>query len=237
MRGLNLANDRKRDAVVGLDAIPKKPAIRYVLKDGRERRNVKILKSMLPLDITQLVKTYGSAESVSQALIDSDPEVDIEQIGRIITRTHKLFLKQDNTIAYRATLVEVLKNPDGTERERRDLSKTTSNVHTDVPIQWSGKKFAKDAAVRKFIFSRKYQIKHVSGLTYDFLYEMAKDLHNSNSLMFIGGGKKGSEPIVLTTGGDPYRGFLEGRIDGDKYCLILHLSNTELKGVPTHATE
>jgi len=60
---------------------------------------------------------------------------------------------------------------------------------------------------------------------------MAKSLHESNSLMFVGGGKKGIDPVVLTTGGVPYRGFLEGRIDGDKYCLILHLTNMELKGV------
>jgi hypothetical protein len=58
---------------------------------------------------------------------------------------------------------------------------------------------------------------------------MAKDLHDSDSLMFMGGGKKGNEPLVLTQGGESYRGFLEGRIDGDKYCLILHLTNMEMK--------
>jgi hypothetical protein len=58
---------------------------------------------------------------------------------------------------------------------------------------------------------------------------MAKSLQESNSLMLVGGGKKGTDPIVLTGGGTPYRGFLEGRIKDDKYCLILHLTNLELK--------
>lgn len=89
------------------------------------------------------------------------------------------------------------------------------------------------AAVKKFVFSRKYQIKHVNGLTYDFLYDMAKTLAESNALMFMGGGPKGIEPIILTTGGEPQRGFLEGRIDGNKYCLILHLTNLELKNIIT----
>jgi len=34
---------------------------------------------------------------------------------------------------------------------------------------------------------------------------------------------------VFSQGGEPYRGFLEGRIDGDRYCLILHLTNLEVK--------
>jgi hypothetical protein len=50
-------------------------------------------------------------------------------------------------------------------------------------------------------------------------------------MVLVGGGKKGNEPIVLSLGGTPYRGFLEGRIEGDKYCLILHLSNMELKDI------
>jgi len=29
--------------------------------------------------------------------------------------------------------------------------------------------------------------------------------------------------------GSPYRGFLEGRVDGERYILLLHLSNMELK--------
>jgi hypothetical protein len=58
---------------------------------------------------------------------------------------------------------------------------------------------------------------------------MAKQLSTGNTMMFVGGGKKGSDPIVLSLGGTLYRGFLEGRVEGEKYCLILHLTNMEFR--------
>ena len=87
-------------------------------------------------------------------------------------------------------------------------------------------------ALRMFVFTKKYQVKHVNGLTYDFLYDMAKQLAEKNAMMLIGSGLKGVGPIVLSDGGTNYRAFLEGRIDGEKYCLILHLTNLELKALP-----
>lgn len=231
MRGINIVNDKKRDAEVAFESIGKKSSIRMILKDGRERTNVKILKSTLDLTEENLTAQYGDLKSLGEAIIGDDPEVDMEIIGKKISGTHKLYLNKDNKIAYRVNMVQVIKNPDGSEKERRDLVKAASNITGENQVQWSGKKMPKDLAIRKFVFSRKYQIKHVSGLTYDFLYNMAKDLHETKSLMFVGTGKKGNEPIVLSTGGAQYRGFLEGRIDGEKYCLILHLTNLEVKGL------
>ena len=46
----------------------------------------------------------------------------------------------------------------------------------------------------------------------------------------IGGGK-GNEPLVMNDNGRPYRAFLEGKISGNSYCLIMHLSNQEYKTV------
>ena len=70
---------------------------------------------------------------------------------------------------------------------------------------------------------------HINGLTYDFLYEMAKELHEAKALMIVGAGPNGKSPLIFRSRSLPYRGFLEGRIDGDKYILLLHLSNLELK--------
>ena len=61
---------------------------------------------------------------------------------------------------------------------------------------------------------------------------MAKKLADAKALMLVGGGEKGTGPIILNSGGTSYRGFLEGRVDGDKYMLILHLTNLELKELP-----
>ena len=76
-----------------------------------------------------------------------------------------------------------------------------------------------------------YQVQHVNGLTYDFLFDMAKKLADADAMMLVGGGQKGIEPLVMANGGTPYRAFLEGRVDGDKYALILRLTNMELKSI------
>jgi len=129
-------------------------------------------------------------------------------------------------------MLEVIKNKDGVEIERRPLQQKEANISLeDIPIQWSGKFISKKKAVDQFVFSRHYQIRHVNGLTYDFLYQMAKELHEKDALMFVGAGVKGNKPVVVTTGGTPYRAFLEGRVDGDLYCLILHLTHLELTTV------
>jgi hypothetical protein len=128
--------------------------------------------------------------------------------------------------------VQVLYNADGSEREKRELSKALANIATETPLQWSGRQFPKADAARKFVFTKNYQLRHTNGLTYDFLYAMAKQLHEAKALMFIGAGKKGNEPLVISAGGEPYRAFLEGRIEGEKYCLILHLTNIEIKPLP-----
>ena len=60
---------------------------------------------------------------------------------------------------------------------------------------------------------------------------MAKTLDDKKSLMFLGGGKSGKEPLIFQTNGSPYRGFLDGRINKNQYQLILRLSNMELKKV------
>ena len=47
----------------------------------------------------------------------------------------------------------------------------------------------------------------------------------------LGGGASGKEPLLFVPNGSPYRGLLEGRVDGERYMLLLHLSNMELKGL------
>jgi len=233
MRAINLANAKKRDAEVAFETAPRQQNIRMTLPDGGDYRSVKLLKSTANLD--KLTEQYGSMKAVGEAIIESDPEVDLEMVGKILSRTHRLYLTASGELAYRVNLEQVIYNADGSERERRDVSKLPSNIAGEIPIQWSGRKFPKKDAVRRFVFARNYQIRHTSGLTYDFLYEMAKELQEADALMFVGAGKKGNEPILLTAGGDPYRGFLEGRVEGDSYCLILHLTNLELKPLPETA--
>jgi hypothetical protein len=230
MREINLSNDKKRDARVGLESGAKKAAVRFVLPDGRERRNVKFVKTTCTA--ASLLKQHGDLLTAGRALIAHDGETDMETVGRLIARTYKLYLNPDNSVAYRVNLVQAIYNPDGSEKEQRELAKAQANISGEIPLQWTGRKFPKAEAVRRFVFTRSYQIHHTNGLTYDFLHNMAKQLAEADALMFVGAGKKGSDPIVLSSGGEPYRGFLEGRVDGGGYLLILHLTNLELKPLP-----
>jgi hypothetical protein len=51
------------------------------------------------------------------------------------------------------------------------------------------------------------------------------------AIFMLAGGVKGNEPLVFQDGGKTYRAFLEGRIRGNSYILLIHLSNLELKGI------
>jgi hypothetical protein len=73
------------------------------------------------------------------------------------------------------------------------------------------------------------QLRHVDGVTYDFLFGIAKELDEKDSVMLLAAGEGGKGPLVLQAHGSPYRGFLEGRVDGEKFLLLLHLSAMELK--------
>jgi hypothetical protein len=235
MRAIHIANEKKRDAEVGFEALPKRENVTMVLSDGRERKNVKFIRSLASLDT--LKQSYGELTKVAEALVSGDPEIDMELMGKFVNKTHRLWMTSDKKIAYRVNLVDVVHNPDGSEKERRDFSKVQGNIKdAEIPVQWSGKMMPKSEALRKFVFTKSYQIRHTSGLTYDFLFDMAKQLHENKSLMRVGAGKKGNEPLRISDGGEPYQGFLEGRIDGDKYCLVLHLTNLELKALPAPVT-
>lgn len=84
-------------------------------------------------------------------------------------------------------------------------------------------------AVRRFAFARTIQLRHVDGLTYDFLAGMAQELAKDQVLVRLGAGANGRAPLIFQLNGSPYQGFLSGRVDGEKYQLLLHLSNLELK--------
>jgi len=231
MRSINLANEKKRDARVSYEGHRQKSNVDYVLKDGSPRKTIKILKTTLAQNIFSLEKKYGNKESIADAIIDSDPEIDPEITGMIIDSTKKLYISNDNEILYGVDLFEISRAPDGSEKDRQFITRQAANVNSDIPIRCTGKRIPKEKAIKMFVFSNKYQIKHVNGLTYDFLFDIAKSLHDDNKMMLVGGGPKGTDPLIFYEGGTAFRAFLEGRISGEKYCLILHLTQLELKEV------
>ncbi len=238
MPNINLTDSRNRDAVVKAETTGIDETVRYVDDQGQQASTRKILKATVDHDFATLVKAHqDDAAALGAALIAGDPEVDMDICGLYLWGVSKVYVDKSDSIVYRIEQQEIVRGPDGSVREKRPRSRPEANVDAEIPLTWTGKKIAKEAAVRRFVFASKLQIVHINGLTYDFLYGIAKELADANSLMMLGGGSKGREPLIFRSGSVPYRGFLEGRIDGDKYLLLLHLSNLELKAPGNNETK
>ena len=109
MRAINITNEKKRDTVVAFSPGPKNETITMVLKDGREKTNVKYIKSLAGVD--KLKEKYGDMIKLGEALIKGDPEIDMEQTGRYVKKTLRLWMTADNEIAYRVNFVEAVLIP------------------------------------------------------------------------------------------------------------------------------
>jgi len=237
MATINLSNSKGRDAIVGSQSVLQALKVRWLDEQGRQVQSARLMKSVLSHDLGALEAKAGGRDKIARHLIEGDPEIDVENFGSILKDTSRVFINPDGQIVRKVKQFEVIKNPDGTERERRPYKAAQPNAATETPLKWSGKLMKKKDVYNRFVFAGKRQIAHVNGLTYDFLFGIARELEQSQSLMLLGAGPKGNLPLVLTRGGQQFRGFLEGRTQGEQYCLILHLSNMELKAAaPVPAT-
>ncbi len=233
MPNINLRDARNRDALVRADSVRQIASVRYVDDKGGKVQLRKVLKGTLDNGLDALMAANdGNLDAVGAALLASDPEIDMERAGTFIVDSARVYVNTDNKIVYRIVQTEIVRGTDGMERERRPKKRVAGNVDGEIPLTWTGRKMKKADALARFVFHSKLQIVHVNGLTYDFLYGIAKELADADSLMLLGAGASGKEPLILRHGTTPCRGFLEGRIDGDKYVLLLHLSKMELKAPP-----
>ena len=229
MPNINLRDKRNRDAVVRAETIGQSATVQYVDKDGSHVRLRKVLKATSEHGLDRLMAAAGDEAKLAEALAAGDTDVDAERVGMFLTDTSRVFVSEKGDIAFHIEQIEIVRSPSGEEKERRPRRRPEPNVESEIPISWTGKLIKTDEAVRRFVFSSKLQIVHVNGLTYDFLYGMAKELAEAKSLMLLGAGKSGKDPLIFRRGSTPHRGFLEGRIDGEKYVLLLHLSKLEMK--------
>lgn len=228
MRKIHVTNAGGRNATVSMEGLMQPKGSRPGLPD----RDVSFTRYLACTENglhERLVAAHG--EDYGQALVDGDPEIDMERVGKRVGDTDRIYLSSTGDVLYAAPrVVEVILGPDGSEKGRRAPEDIEANINDEgTPIRWTGRKMPKRDAARRFVFRRTVQVRHVDGVTYDYLFEMAKTLADEDVVMMLGGGKRGRDPLVFQTNGTPYRAFLEGRVDGEKYQLLLHLSNMELK--------
>lgn len=230
-RQINLADNKGRNAEVIFKSFTKKPFVKTVTPKGEATQTVRVLKSVAQNSYDFLLKANGGDEAVAQLLITADPEFDNSMTGLFVEETSKVYIDADLKPVFRIKKTEAVYLPGGTLKEERTPKETIANILAENPIKPAGKLLSKKEVYNKFVFSKKYQLTHINGLTFDFLYEMAKDLQEKDSMMMLAGGAKGNEPLVFQDGGKTYRAFLEGRVKDKSYILLIHLSNLELKGI------
>ena len=227
-----MSNEKKRDAQVVYKTIPSPSKVHMAMASGEVVKNKRLLKGTSKNSIKTLLKQYVEPGKVADAIISGDPDVDLELVGKTLSNTDRVYINDEEKVVYKIRKNEKVFLPDGSMKEEREPRYLSANISSNNPISWTGKFMPRNKLYNKLVFNKNYQICHVNGLTYDFLFAMANDLADKDSMMMLASGAKGNEPLVFNDGGKPYRAFLEGRIQGEKYCLILHLTDLELKPLP-----
>ena len=230
MKVINIADAKNRNSRVAMDHKKRAKQTRYVDDQDQSVESIRVIKNTLDTDLKTLTQNH-SLENLSQQIIDGDPELDTELFGKRVFDTTRIYLNNSNEPAGGVTVKELVFDPDGELKEDRPLKTVEGNINTEVPLKWSGKLMPKSECYRKFVFTNAFQIRHVDGLTFDFLFSMAKELDEKSAMLFLGAGKKSNEPLVISRNGTQYRAFLEGRVQGEAYMLVMHLTNLELKPI------
>ena len=231
MRYINLSNNKDRDAKVVFKSVSSPSSVHLAMETGESIENRRLLKGTSQNSIASLIKEFKDPAQLADAIIAKDPEIDLELEGKTLNISDRVYINQHEEVVYKIRKNEKVFLPDGSLKEERVPRYLDANIVIEHAVNWTGKMISRNKLYNKVVFVRNYQICHVNGITYDFLFGMAKELAQKDSMMMMAGGEKGDEPLVFNDGGKPYRAFLEGRVDESKYCLILHLTDLELKSI------
>ena len=228
-RRIWLADHRGRNAVVALVSRQRNGETQYADAHGSLVRFSRVLKCTEATAWERLRAQHGDPELFARALVSGDPEMDIETVGREVGPCDRVYIDGQGKPLYSARPVEALYDNDGRETARRDPVEVPANLVPDAPPVWSGKLLPQDEAVRRYAFTRAWQVRHTNALEYDFLHGLAAYLEQQKCLALVGSGPRGSGPLITERNATPMKGFLEGRTQDDRYLLVLHLAAFELR--------
>jgi hypothetical protein len=230
LRKIWLADHRGRDAVVVL--VPRQrtgpTTTRYADSAGTPVRFSRRIKATDRTGVAALHEAYRDPEALAHALIAGDPEVDLDAVGREAGPCDRVFVGADGRPLYSAEIVEVRYDRNGQEVERRQPVDVPANLVPDAPPAWSGRLVPRVEAIRRYAFTRAYQVRHTNALEFDFLHGLAAHLDERGSMVLVGSGPRGTGPLIPERNAAPTKGFLSGQVRGDAYRLLLHLAAHEL---------
>lgn len=170
------------------------------------------------------------------SLIQGDPEIDFDQVGRLLSDTSKAYRKPGS--AELEGVFDTILNtfsPSGELTKSEVKTPRKSNLDDIHPVRIT-RRIPLSELYSKFVFHNQYGIGHSDGVQYDFLYALAKELESDQVAGLLGAGPKGVQPLILRDGGVPTRAFLIGETEGSKYRLRLLLTRQEMK-LPEGRTE
>jgi hypothetical protein len=169
----------------------------------------------------------------ADALVKGDPELDFAKVA--VPLEDAMSAYYDPTAAVplpvgHFTQTEIVTDAQGKEIKRRPFMPKSRNIDLTSPIRIA-RRLPLDKALPMFVFRHVHQLLHEDSLTFDFLFGLAKELHEKRELALLGAGAKGNEPLVIRERGTPYRAFLFGEVSPDQssYRLLMLLSDQELK--------
>src|SRR5687767_1964998 len=149
MAEINLCNSAGRDAVVKLHSLSSPLRVRWLDEGGRQVSMARMVKSSINDDLDALLEKLGDIRSVGVAIRDGDPEINTETAGRLLQETSRVYIDRSRKIVHRIQEWDVIRNPDGTERERRPSATPDANVGGGAaPLKWSGVMIPKREAIR-----------------------------------------------------------------------------------------
>lgn len=139
---INLCNSKGRDATVTVtvDSVSSSLKVRWIDQDKRQAMNRKILKGTLDRDLGALQSRLGDLGKVGAALIEGDPEVDLESFGTFLEESSRVYISPKNEIVYRVMHWEIVKAPDGSEKEwsPRKSECSASDEMGVLPVEFRG---------------------------------------------------------------------------------------------------
>jgi hypothetical protein len=166
-------------------------------------------------------------QQIAEGLIKSDPEIDLQLIGRPVRIRSVAYLDEQRKPSAHFRLVEEKLMADGSVKETKPYKPSEPNIELPVQLSAKGGQTATDL-VQKFVTHKIYQVVHLDSLSFDFLFKLCQEIEPMGFVRVLAG-IKANEPLVLRREGLPAFAFLRGRIKEDKYCCTLHLTHTELK--------
>jgi hypothetical protein len=78
---INVSDQKGRDAMVAAESVTIAHEMRWLDEDGAQVGTKKILRATMAQEISRLEAEAGDLDKLADALVEGDPEVDVESFG------------------------------------------------------------------------------------------------------------------------------------------------------------